>query len=209
MKPTLGHVYLVDDDPDVRLFLGNLLHLLGYSVDVYEDADSFLSRSVDIAPAVLLLDMRMPGLSGLQAMGLLRALGRTTPVVFISGDSRSQEIIDAMKGGATDFLCKPFTKEQLIVAVNLGLQRDSAAHQDAKRQEALRRRYGTLTEREREVFGLILMGHPNKTIGLITGIQAGTAKKHRAGVFAKMGVSSTAELITTCRGIRLQELDMP
>ncbi len=199
-----GHVYLVDDDRDVRLYLGDLLRQLGYSVATYEDAATFFDQAMDLSPAVVLMDMRMPGLSGVQAQQRLREIGRHTPVVFISGESQPQEIIDAMKGGAVDFLIKPFNREQLVAAVDKALARDTAERDRFVRLTRINRLFQTLTEREKEVFFLILQGHGNIAIGEQTGVQAGTVKKHRAAVHEKFGVASTAELIETCQGLNLR-----
>lgn len=201
-----GHIYLVDDDPDVRFYLGDLLRQLGYSVATYDDATAFFQQAMDMSPAVVLLDMRMPGLSGVQAQQRLSEIGRRTPVVFISGESQPQEIIDAMKGGAVDFLIKPFNREQLVAAVDKALKRDVEQRDAFIRLTKVRRMFNSLTEREKEVFFLVLGGHTNIGIGELTGVQAGTAKKHRAAVFEKFQVTDAAELISTCAGVDTRQL---
>jgi FixJ family two-component response regulator len=206
MKTQLGHVYLVDDDPDVRFYLGDLLRQLGYSVTTYEHADHFFKEALEFSPAVVLMDMRMPGLTGVQAQRRLADIGRLTPVVFISGESQPQEIIDAMKGGAVDFLIKPFNREQLVAAVDKALRQDGAARDKFVRATQVKRLFGTLTEREREVFFLILQGHANIAIGELTGVQAGTVKKHRASIYEKFHVDTVAALIEACQGVDLQHL---
>lgn len=199
-----GHIYLVDDDPDVRFYLGDLLRQLGYSVATYNDATAFFQQAMDMSPAVVLLDMRMPGLSGVQAQQRLSEIGRRTPVVFISGESQPQEIIDAMKGGAVDFLIKPFNREQLVAAVDKALHQDAEARDQFVRLTRVRRLFGSLTEREKEVCFLMLQGHTNLAIGDLTGVQAGTVKKHRAAVLEKFQVDSTAALMEACQGLDLQ-----
>ena len=201
MSTPAGHVDLVDDTADVRHFLGDLLRQLGYSVATYPDAESFLQQSMDISPAVVLLDMRMPGMSGVQLQQRLKTLGRHTPIVFISGESRSQEIIDAMKNGAADFLCKPFGRQDLVNAIDKALAFDAARQQQFVRLVTLRRKFATLTEREREVFQMILQAHTNKEIGELTGVQAGTVKKHRASILDKMQVQSVSQLVRECRDL--------
>ena len=121
---TLGHVFLVDDDHDIRLHLGNLLRQLNYSVSDFPSAQDFLRSATQVTPSVLLLDMRMPLMSGLELHKLLTAQQWQLPVIYMSGESHSQEIIDAMKGGAIDFLWKPFTQSQLKDAINNGLDLD-------------------------------------------------------------------------------------
>ena len=203
MNSCLGHVYLVDDDPDVRFYLGDLLRQLGYSVAVYDCAESFFQQALDMSPAVVLMDMRMPGLTGVEAQRRLVELGRRTPVVFISGESQPQEIIDGMKGGAVDFLIKPFNREQLVAAVDKALALDAQESARFVRLTRIKRLFTSLTEREKEVFFLILQGHTNLAIGDLAGVQAGTVKKHRAAVFEKFGVDTTADLIRACEGLDL------
>ncbi len=206
MTTPLGHVYLVDDDPDVRFYLGDLLRQLGYSLASYEDADSFLKQALDFSPAVVLMDMRMPGLTGLQVQQRLKELGRLTPVVFISGESYPQEIIDAMKGGAVDFLIKPFNRDQLVAALDKALALDVQKRDQFVRSSHIQRLFQNLTEREKEVFFFILQGQTNLAIGELTGVQAGTVKKHRAAVLEKFGVDSAAGLMAQCEGLDLQAL---
>ena len=206
MTPSPGHIQLVDDSPDVRLHLADLLRKMGYSVEVFEGAEEFLASEPVSKPTVLLLDMRMPGLTGLELQSRLRAQGRRTPVVFISGQSRTQEIIDAMKRGAIDFLCKPFTREQLVEAVDRGLALDRQFAEEALRLERVRQCFSALSPREREMFFPILQGHTNRAIAAHTGVQAATVKKHRAAVLDKMMVATVAELIRACEGLDLDAL---
>lgn len=206
MQHPLGHVFLVDDNPDIRFYLSDLLRQLGYTVDTYEDAESFLARSYHLTPAVIVLDMRLAGLSGLDVQRRLKEMERYTPIIFISGESRSQEIIDAMKSGALDFLCKPFNIDDLVTAIDKALALDLRLKDQYVRLSPLRRRFHTLTAREQELFFLIMDGHTNRSIAALTGVQAGTVKKHRAAIFGKMEVMSTAELIAAFKGIPLDLL---
>lgn len=205
MNQHLGHVYLVDDDPDVRFYLSDLLRHLGYTVAVYESAESFFQQALDLSPAVVLMDVRMPGLTGVQAQQHLTTLGHSTPVVFISGQSQPQEIIDALKGGAVDFLIKPFNREQLVAALERALKQDRQHRDRFVRQIRVQRLLDTLTEREKEVFSLMLQGHTNLAIGDITGVQAGTIKKHRASVLDKFGVKNVAQIMQMCRELNLAD----
>jgi len=207
MSTKPGHIYLVDDDPDVRRYLGGLLRQLGYSVATYEDSDSFFRLSLEVSPAVVLMDMRMPGPTGVQAQQRLREAGRQTPVVFISGESQPQEVIDALKGGAVDFLIKPFNREQLVAAVDKALVLDVQHRAALMRSVHVKGKFQSLTEREKEVFFLILKGYPNSSIGDLMHVQAGTVKKHRAAIFEKFCVETTAALIGACEGVDLGTLN--
>ena len=110
MNKRLGHVFLVDDNHDVRFYLADMLVRLGYTVDTFDNAQAFLNNALDISPAVVLLDMRMPGLTGLELQNKLLSIGRRTPIVFISGESEKTEIIEAFRHGAIDFVLKPFSR---------------------------------------------------------------------------------------------------
>lgn len=124
MKKRLGHIYLVDDNHDMCFYLSDMLLMLGYTVDTFDNATAFLEKSMDISPAVVLLDMRMPGISGLQLQAQLTALGRKTPIIFISGESDKDEIIEAFRLGASDFLLKPFNREKLCQVLDKALELD-------------------------------------------------------------------------------------
>lgn len=202
-----GHVYVVDDNPDIRFYLGNLLRQMNYSVEEYPSATAFLRQSLDISPAVLVLDVRMPGMSGIELQQQLQAMGRLTPIIFISGESHSVEIIQAMKGSPIEFLWKPFPIQALIDAIDRGLTVDQHKRDEFVRQDAVRRKYAELSTREREVFVLMLEGHGNKGISEKLDVLPDTIKKHRANVLQKMQVQQLAELIVMCRGIDLSRLD--
>ena len=202
-----GHVYVVDDNPDIRFYLGNLLRQINYSVEEYPSATAFLRQSLDISPAVLVLDVRMPGMSGIELQQKLQAMGRLTPIIFISGESHSVEIIQAMKGSPIEFLWKPFPIQALIDAIDRGLTVDQHKRDEFVRQDAVRRKYAELSTREREVFVLMLEGHGNKGISEKLDVLPDTIKKHRANVLQKMQVQQLAELMVMCRGIDLSRLD--
>jgi FixJ family two-component response regulator len=161
---------------------------------------------MDISPAVVLLDMRMPGLNGLELQAKLDALGRKTPIIFISGESDKDEIIEAFRFGAVDFLLKPFNREKLCQVVEKALNMDRQRNQEFINTDALRRSFATLSAREQEIFVLIVQGLTNKGIGEVTGIQPGTAKKHRATIYQKFEVNTSAELISQCKGVELSSL---
>ena len=206
MNQRLGHIFLVDDNHDMRFYLSDMMVLMGYTVDTFDNATAFLERSMDISPAVVLLDMRMPGLNGLELQAKLDALGRKTPIVFISGESNKDEIIEAFRLGAVDFLLKPFNREKLCQVVDKALDMDRQRNQEFINTDALRRSFATLSTREQEIFVLIVQGLTNKGIAEITGIQPGTAKKHRSTIYQKFGISTSAELISQCKGVELSKL---
>ena len=193
---TKGHVFLVDDDQDVRMSIADVLNHLGYGVSDFDSATSFLQQAVRCSPAVLVLDMRMPKMTGLDLQKALIEQDWSLPIIYMSGDSQSQEIIDAMKFGAIDFLWKPIAHTQLIQVVDKGLKLDAQLYTNQlrlKRVAALRQ---SLSAREQEILSLMLLGHGNKAIGLEKNVMADTVKKHRAQIMAKMEVNSLAELLS-------------
>jgi FixJ family two-component response regulator len=202
-----GHVYVVDDNLDIRLYLTDLLRQMGYSVESFDSAQSFLSQSFDISPAVLVLDVRMPLMSGTELQQTMKDLGRQTPIIFISGESHSEEIILAMKGQPIEFLLKPFQIQTLIDAIDKGLALDGLNRKKFIRKNEIRRKWQTLSAREREVFVLMLDGHANKGISERLDILPDTAKKHRANVLQKMETPQLADLMALCKGLDLKALE--
>jgi FixJ family two-component response regulator len=196
---SLGHIHLVDDDQEIRLHMGNLLRQLNYGVSTFSSADEFLRKAIKVSPSVLLLDMRMPLMSGLELHLLLRKQNWTNPVIYMSGESHTQEIIDAMKGGAIDFLCKPFTQSQLIEVITKGLALDAQHHASHTRLLKASALHKSLSRKEQQIFSLMLLGNGNKTIASEIGLMPDTVKKHRAQIFEKMQVSSLAELLALCK----------
>lgn len=201
-----GHVFLIDDNPDIRHHLSDLLKKMGYSVEPYADALEFLRQSVDRSPAVLVLDVRMPGMSGVELQERMAFLQRQTPIIFISGESQTQEIIQAMKGGAIEFLWKPFQIQTLKEAIERGLVLDVQRRDLFMRSRDVRRKLVGLSAREREVLVLMLQGQGNKGIGEILNIQADTIKKHRANILQKMQAAHLAELMAMCKGLEVANL---
>ena len=202
MNPsTCGHVYVVDDNPDIRFYLTDLLRQLGYSIDGYDSAQAFLQQSIEVFPAVLVLDVRMPGMSGVDLQEKMKSLGRHTPIIFISGESESEEIIRAMKGLPIEFLWKPFQIQDLIEAIDRGLAIDGANRQDFIQKNEIRRKWLALSARERDVFVLMLAGHTNKGISERLDILPDTAKKHRANVLQKMETPQLSDLLALCKGL--------
>ena len=201
-----GHIYLVDDDASIRSALAGTLERQGYSVTPYASAAEFLQHATPVSPAVVLLDMRMPGQSGVELQADLIRHGWTTPIVFISGESLPAQIVQAMKQGAGDFLLKPFSMQDLLAAVDRALEQDRATHAVLIKTLAVGKLYDTLTPRERVVFDAMLAGKTNKQIAADDGSAAATIKLHRARVLAKMQVDSVAKLIALTSDISISAL---
>ena len=196
---TKGHVYLVDDDHDIRFHLSDLLRQLGYGVSDFAQATDFLSQAQRVSPAVLVLDMRMPHMNGLDVQQSLLQSGRGLPIIYMSGESQNQEIIDAMKAGAIDFLWKPVAHTDLRQAIDRGLELDRQRETQALRLRHVQSMYDTLSKREKGMFDLMLQGHSNKHIAAVHGLMADTVKKHRAQILYKMQVDSLAALLAMCK----------
>ncbi len=200
MRPH-GHVIVIDDDASVRRSLSTMLERVGYEVSLYDCADTFLENPVVPKPAVIVLDMRMPGTTGIGLQSQLKTLAQSVPVVFVSGDSRPEEIIEAMKQGAVDFLLKPFTAQSMMDviqrAMNMSHQAVVDEHKNLKVSERLQR----LTPREMEVCHWMVRGYSNQQIATIDGGASATIKLHRARVMDKMGASTLPELIDMLIGL--------
>ncbi|GAB3361992.1 MULTISPECIES: response regulator transcription factor [Giesbergeria] len=201
-----GHIYLVDDDVAVRASLSRMLEYLDYSVESYTSPQAFLEHSLPIAPAVLLLDMRMPQMNGLALQHELLRLGRSTPIVFISGESQTQEVIDAFKGGAIDFLLKPFNMDDLLRAIQQAMARDREQFKTYRDTMDVQRSYESLTPRERAICQLVVKGLMNKEIADHFQCSLKTVKVHRARVMDKMGATSLLELAEKMRDLPDQSL---
>ena len=195
----MGHVYMVDDDQEIRVHLSALLNRCGYSVSAYDSAEDFIARSTEVTPAVLVLDMRLPGLSGVELQKRLNAAGRSTPIIFISGESHNQEIIESFRGGAVEFLWKPFPIDALLKAIDSAMEKDRLREQRMIMSRTVNHRMNRLTPREREFMLLMIDGHTNEAISEIVGVTADNIKKYRASILDKMQVGSLPELIVMCR----------
>ncbi len=196
------HVYLVEDNQEIRFHLKGLLVQRGYSVYDFDSAQTFIDGLEKLAhPCVLVVDMRMPKLSGLDLLYQLKLKNIYIPSIFISGESQPQEIIDAIKTGAIEFLWKPFKSEHLIAALDRGLAIDIENTNIQNRKIKLQALQADLSQKENEVFLLMRKGLKNKEIGEILGVFSDTVKKHRAQVLAKMQVTSLHELLQLWEGI--------
>jgi len=187
-------IHIVDDDDSLRSALQRLLAAAGYRVKAYASAGEFLLDPPADAPGCLLLDLRMPGPSGLDLQEALARHGIRLPVIFLSGHGDLATGVRAMKAGAVDFLSKPVEREPLLAAVARALELDAAQRAASGVDRELRARFAMLTAREREVFELVAAGRLNKQIADALGIAERTVKAQRAQVMAKLGAANAAEL---------------
>lgn len=190
----MKHVYVIDDNEFVASSLSETLTRLGFTTEVYNDPLVFLKESLPVAPAVILLDMRMPAMSGVELQKQLLSIGRRTPIIYMSGESQPKEIVESMKLGALDFLFKPFNLETLLSAIHQGLEKDSNNSHLALQHLTLRERYNSLTAREKEVCALLVEGLMSKVIAARLGISNATIKVHKSRVLEKMQAASLQQL---------------
>ncbi len=188
-------VFVVDDDPSVRRGLARLLTAHGYQVHAFAAAHEFLAHEGDHGVTCLVLDLQLPGLSGLDLQAELAAAGRTMPIVFVTGHGDIPSSVKAMKAGAVDFLPKPVRAETLREAVRAAVERDAAARRAREAADAAAARVRALTPRERQVMALIVTGRLNKQVAFDLGITLKTVKAHRGHIMQKLGVTSVAELV--------------
>jgi FixJ family two-component response regulator len=188
-------VFVVDDDASVRGALARLLHSAGYQTETFASAEGFLAQSRFDAPGCILLDVRMPGLNGLELQQALAAANRQLPIVFITGHGDVPMSVRAMKAGAEDFLPKPFDDEELLKAVARALNKSQREQNERTEVAEIRRRLASLTPREREVLCHVVAGQLNKQIAADLSIAEKTIKVHRGRVMEKMGASSLAGLV--------------
>ena len=189
------HIYLIDDDESMRASLKGLLEFFGYRVYTFSSARDFLQVQIHVAPAVIITDMRMPDLSGVELQAELCQRGRQVPMIFISGESTTPQVIEAMKGGAIDFLLKPFEREELLAAVVRGLEKDASFMRKYLDGLTLEERLKALTPRELEVFNLLGLGYNNAQIQEALQISLPTTKQYKAAVMEKMSLSSLSDLL--------------
>jgi FixJ family two-component response regulator len=188
-------VYVVDDDASVRRGVSRLLRSVGLPVETFSTAQAFLDAPISDQPACLVLDVRLPGLGGLDLQSALREAGRTLPIVFITGHGNVSTSVQAMKGGAVDFLQKPFNDQDLLDCIQRALARSRRQRADQAEHAELAQRHASLTTREREVLRLVAAGMLNKQIAGELGIAEKTIKVHRARVMDKMQVGSVPDLV--------------
>ena len=196
-------VFVVDDNRSVRRSVVRLLESAGLLVEGFPSAEAFLERERPDGPGCVVLDVRMPGISGLELQRRLTAAGWSTPVVFITGHGDVPMSVEAMKDGAVDFLLKPFDDESLLAAIDRAIARDRALLRDRLQLEELRVRYDRLTPRQQQVFALVAAGMLNKQIAAQLGTTDATIKVHRARVMTTMQAASLADLVRQAERLQL------
>ena len=195
MKPPAPLVFVVDDDASVRKSLSRLISEAGYRVQAYTSPREFLAREQAVGPSCLVLDVRMPGATGLELQQTLASAVHEIPIIFITGHGDIAMSVTAMKAGAVDFLTKPFAAKELLDAIQRAVAKDTRDLGAEARDDELRGRLKLLTARESQVFALVVTGMLNKQIAAALGIGEKTVKVHRARVMEKMQADSVATLV--------------
>ena len=204
MTSVSSTVFVVDDDQSVREALSSLIRSIGLNVETYASAHEYLRRSPPQSPACLVLDVRMPGLSGLDLQLELAKQAREIPIIFVTAHGDIPMTVKAMKAGAAEFLSKPFRDQDLLDAICQALARDSASMLARADLAEVRWRYATLTQREKEVAMLVVRGLPNKQVAAKLNVSEITVKVHRRHIMVKMEAKSLAELVRITEMLRLK-----
>jgi FixJ family two-component response regulator len=195
MTPVVPTIFVVDDDRSVRTALKRLIQSLGFQVETFDSAQAFLEHGSHDGPACLILDVRMPEMSGIELQQQLTRVGLGMPIIFITGHGNIPMSVKAMKAGAVDFIEKPFEDQKLIDAINLAIKKNKKFRTEQAEIKDLQRRVDSLTPREQEVFILVVSGMLNKQIAFDLGMSEKTVKVHRARVMDKMKAKSLADLV--------------
>jgi FixJ family two-component response regulator len=194
MPDAKSTVLIIDDDANLRASVGRLLRSLGQDAQLFESISEFLASDPPDGPACLVLDVRLPGQSGLDLQRELTAANSEIPIIFITGHGDIPMSVQAMKGGAIEFLTKPFRDQELLDAIQIGLSRDRARREREAALAALRERFASLSPREREIMVQVARGRLSKQIAGDIGITEATVKVHRSRVMRKMHARSLPEL---------------
>jgi FixJ family two-component response regulator len=197
-------VLVVDDDTDLRESLGSLLRSIGLNVALFGSAAELLATDRVAGPGCLVLDVRLPGVSGLDFQTQLARAAINLPIIFMTGHGDVPMTVRAMKAGAVDFLTKPFREQDMLDAVTAALARDRAQREAERELESVRGLYASLTPREREVMGFVTRGLMNKQIAGEMGLSEITVKIHRGNVMRKLGVRSVADLVRMAEALGAQ-----
>jgi FixJ family two-component response regulator len=207
-EPT-AMVFVVEDDASVREALAGLIRSAGWNVEVFVSAHEFLARPRTDAPSCLVLDVGLPGLSGLDLQARMAQLNNDIPIVFITGHGDVPMSVRAMKAGAVEFLTKPFLDQDLLEGIQVAIGRHRAIREEDAELEGLRASYATLTPRERQVMELVISGRLNKQAAAELGTSEITIKVHRGRVMTKMRATSFADLVNQAARLKLTPAGKP
>jgi len=188
-------VFIVDDDPAIRFAMQALMDSVNIEHEIFASGDEFLEGAAEQRPGCLVLDIRMPGLGGLELQEELIRRGSSLPIIFITGHGDVPMAVDAMQKGAVDFIQKPFRDQDLLDRVHEALKTDKERREEQQAHAEVAERLARLTNREREVFDLVVTGKPNKVIAYELGVSQRTVEIHRARVMEKMQARSLADLV--------------
>jgi FixJ family two-component response regulator len=208
MKEAESIVFIIDDDPLYRASTERLVRSVGFSVQIFQSARDFVGSRRPNLPSCLILDVRLPGLSGLDLQRELAEAGVHLPIIFVTGYGDIPMSVQAMKAGAVEFLTKPFRDQVLLDAIRQAIERDRVARQQRAREANLRRRYESLGPREHEVFKCVVSGMLNKQIADELGATERTIKFHRGHIMRKMQAKSLAELVRMAEALGIESREL-